>query len=388
MYLCGILILQELSMIPFVLIVLCIYFGINSYLFVRGWQVFSNAPTLRIIYCILFGCLCLSFVLGKVLEHSLPFNAIFVLQWIGYLWFAAMIYLLLFVLAVDLVRSINHFLPFLPDFVIKYYTALKYILLSAAAVTVGIALFVGYSNFKEPQIAHLSLHIKKETPNVKQLRIAMVSDIHLGHLIQIKELSKFVSLINEQKPDIVLIAGDIIDGDTRALQTTEIGKEFHQITAPLGIYAVKGNHDLMENDETYNQLIAHTPIRLLQDDFALIDSSFYVVGRKDRRQNDRLAVEDLTQNLDKKLPVILLDHQPYDLQNAVNAGIDLQLSGHTHDGQFFPINLIVRKMYELSYGYMQKGNTHFYVSSGIGLWGPPIRLGTVSEICVIDVVFD
>ncbi len=374
------------KMIPFILIALSSYFAINIYLFIRGWQVFPSESNLRIVFCVLFGCLCLSFIGGKLMENILPVKLVSITQWIGNIWFAAMIYFLLIAIAIDLLRSINHFLPFLPDFIFKHYQKVKYLLLTVSIISVTVTLLVGYIRFNHPKITHLVLNIEKETPNFKKLRIVLISDIHLGYTIQNKQLKKYIHLVNEQKPDIVFIAGDIVDGSIRPLQEKIIGEEFYLINAPLGIYAVTGNHDMMAKN-IYEYITNNTPIKLLQDTSLLIDNSFYIVGREDRSLTNRLALNSIMKPVDKKLPVFLLDHQPYDLQNSVNNGVDLQLSGHTHMGQFFPFNLIIKKMYEVPYGYKKKENSHFYVSSGIGLWGPPFRIGTVSELCVIDINF-
>ncbi len=376
------------KMILFILISLCIYFSINTYLFIRGWQVFPNESYFRIVFCALFGCLCLSFVCGKLTENILPLKLVSTIQWIGNIWFAAMIYFLLIVIVIDLLRLINHFLPFFPEFVYGHYQKIKYFLLAVNIIGVSIILIIGYIKFNHPTITHLSLDIEKETPNFKKLRIVMISDIHLGYTIQNEQLKKYINLINGQNPDIVCIAGDIIDGNIRPLKETEINKEFYKINAPLGTYAVTGNHDLFDKTGICEYIKNNTSIKLLKDTALLIDNSFYLVGREDRSKTDRLSLASITKSIDKKLPVFLMDHQPNDLQNSVDNGIDLQLSGHTHMGQFFPINLIVKKMYELPYGYKKKGNSHFYVSSGIGLWGPPFRIGTVSELCVIDVKFE
>ncbi|MFZ4725789.1 MAG: metallophosphoesterase, partial [Paludibacter sp.] len=117
------------------------------------------------------------------------------------------------------------------------------------------------------------------------------------------------------------------------------------------------------------------------------DSSFYIVGRDDKSNLNRKKLSEIVTGLDKKLPFILMDHQPYHLEEAEQNDIDFQISGHTHNGQFFPGNLFVKKMYELGYGYLKKGNTHYYVSSGLGLWGPQYRIGTESELVVINLKY-
>jgi len=121
----------------------------------------------------------------------------------------------------------------------------------------------------------------------------------------------------------------------------------------------------------------------LRDSVCLVDSSFYLIGRDDRTNTKRKSLKELVTGLNVNLPRILMDHQPYHLDEAEKNNIDFQISGHTHNGQFFPGNLFVKKIYELGYGYLKKGNSHFYVSSGLGIWGPQYRIGTESELVVI-----
>ena len=134
-------------------------------------------------------------------------------------------------------------------------------------------------------------------------------------------------------------------------------------------------------------------IKILRDSAALIDNSFYIIGREDREktaftQTPRKSVEDLLEPLDKQKPIVLLDHQPYHLELAERAGVDFQISGHTHHGQLWPFGYITQKIFEVSRGYKQKGNSHFYVSTGFGTWGPPVRLGNRPEILEFTLVFE
>ena len=127
-------------------------------------------------------------------------------------------------------------------------------------------------------------------------------------------------------------------------------------------------------------------IRLLKDEAVLVNDAFYVVGRDDRTNEvNRKSVVELTNGLDHSKPILLMDHQPYHLDRTEAAGVDFQLSGHTHRGQIFPINIVTDYVYEKSHGYLKKGNTHIYVSSGIGLWGGKFRIGTQSEYLVLEI---
>jgi predicted MPP superfamily phosphohydrolase len=192
----------------------------------------------------------------------------------------------------------------------------------------------------------------------------------------------------------VLIAGDVVDDSPKPMERKHLGELLAQLNAPLGVYYVQGNHELYGNfSHTIHYLQRHGLTALL-DTALLIDDSFYVVGRLDRSNGrgfeagkNRKTLEELLAGIDQSKPVILLDHQPYELDKTVAAGVDVQLSGHTHRGQMWPLTLITKRMYEVDHGYLRKGGTHFYVTEGIGTWGPKVRIGTRSEIVLLKIFF-
>ncbi len=212
--------------------------------------------------------------------------------------------------------------------------------------------------------------------------------MHLGVSINKKRLQKYVDLINAQQPDIVLFAGDICDNRLEPIMEQHMNEELRMINAPLGVYAALGNHEYIGRDvQATIKYLQSGNITVLRDSAVLVKDEFYLIGRDDKRNSNRKTLADLTSNLDSGKPFILLDHQPYHLEEAEENGIALQISGHTHDGQFFPINLIVRSMYENAHGYSARSHTHYYVSSGLGIWGPQFRIGTQSEVIVINLKY-
>ena len=255
--------------------------------------------------------------------------------------------------------------------------------------TLGIALLIigiftyGNTNYHHKKKVMLDVNIDK--PMGQPLHIVGISDMHLGYTIGRDEAAKWVDLINSKKPDMVLIAGDIVDSDVRPDMEDKVYEELRRIEAPLGVYACFGNHDYYAGTDQSAEFMKLSDITLLKDTAVLVDNRFYVIGRDDRTNPRRKSLNDIISGLDKSKPMILLDHQPYHLEEAENAGIDLQFSGHTHNGQVFPVNLITSSMYERSYGYIKKGETNIYVSSGIGLWGGKYRIGTSSEFVLFNV---
>ena len=296
-------------------------------------------------------------------------------------WIIAFLYLLIAVLLIDIFRILNNvFHIFDQEISVSIF---RENLLTSIIIfgSVGLMLIIGnvqYHNKKRQQVSILSSKIEKP------IRIVGISDLHIGYTISAKEVSKWVSLINAEKPDIVIIAGDIIDNHLRPIIEDSVSDVLNRINAPMGVYACTGNHDLMfaiNEDESFYK---NSGITLLRDSFINING-ITIIGRDDYTNLRREKLDEITQGVDKTSFTILMDHQPTKLNDAVNSGIDFQLSGHTHRGQVFPISLITDAIFELSHGYMKKENTHFYTSSGIGIWGGKFRIGTRSEYLVVDI---
>jgi len=160
----------------------------------------------------------------------------------------------------------------------------------------------------------------------------------------------------------------------------------------LGVYACTGNHEYIGGGDPSIHYLEQNGITVLRDSVALIGDAFYLVGREDLQKKystheNRASLEDLLEGLDFSKPIIMLDHQPYALDKVEEAGVDLQISGHTHHGQLWPLGYVTQKIFEVSRGYKKKGETHFYVSTGYGTWGPPVRTGNRPEIVLFQLKF-
>jgi hypothetical protein len=201
-----------------------------------------------------------------------------------------------------------------------------------------------------------------------------------------------VDKINQLEPDIILIPGDMIDEDIAPVLQTNVGDILMQLNAKYGVFASTGNHEYIGGVLKAKEYLAAHNISVLSDTAELIDDSFYIVGREDVTiktfiNQNRKPLKDILETADTSKPMILLDHQPLKLSQASGNGIDLQLSGHTHHGQLWPFNYITKAIFEISWGYGKKGDTHYYVSSGVGGWGPPIRTVNRPEIISIKLSF-
>ena len=241
----------------------------------------------------------------------------------------------------------------------------------------------------------------------KTTKIVLLSDLHLGYHNRRSEFKKWVDLINAEHPDLILIGGDIIDISVRPLLEENVAEEFHRLKAP--VYACLGNHEYYSGEPKAQQFYQKAGIHLLRDSVAKI-GNIAIIGRDDRSNPRRKSIAEiiksaekagsLTSLSDKKKSVsltnnilsnekeyqeftILLDHQPYHLEEAEQNGIDFQFSGHTHHGQVWPISWITDAIYEDAFGPLRKGNTRYYVSSGMGIWGGKFRIGTRSEYVVL-----
>jgi predicted MPP superfamily phosphohydrolase len=369
-----------------------VYALINYYLYIRGSQALSLPPALKTVYLVVYLAIALSFIAGRFLERYGVVSLGIPLNWIGSFWFGAMTYFFFIVVTVDFLRVINLWVHFFPSYITENPVIAKREMFLVVVAGVATLMAVGYVNALNIRLRTLDITIPKTVPDRKSLNIVMASDIHLGVIVGKKRFERMVDKINALKPDLVLFAGDILDEDVAPVLRANLGDALKNIHAPLGIYGCTGNHEYIGGVEKACAYLTEHGIQMLRDSSVLVDSAFYVVGREDYSAQrfahvKRKELAELMRSVDKKYPVILMDHQPYHLDAAVAAGVDLQLSGHTHHGQFWPINLITDRIYELSYGYKKKGATNFYVSSGVGTWGPPIRLVAWPEIVNIRLKF-
>ena len=249
---------------------------------------------------------------------------------------------------------------------------------AAAVFVLMVGLFV-YGNIHYNNKVRVELDLPTPKQLAKDYRIVMLSDLHIGYHNSRSELARWVDIVNAEKPDFILIAGDIIDGSMRPVVEERMAEELRRLEAP--VYACLGNHEFYSGLPEARQFYRDAGIRLLIDETAVIDSCITVIGRDDRTNMRRKPVRELVPSL-RETYTIVLDHQPYNLDRTEQAGVDFQLSGHTHRGQVWPISWITDRVYECSWGSHQRGSTRYYISSGIGLWGGKFRIGTQSEYVV------
>lgn len=260
-------------------------------------------------------------------------------------------------------------------------------------------------------------HLKKKSYDavihkecsLSSMKIALVADLHLGGTVGLPQARQISRIIREMHPDLIVFAGDIFDNDFDAIRNPrEIAALFRDLDSTYGSYACWGNHDISEvilagftfshgdrkvsSDPRMDQFLEEAGIRLLADETMLVDDAFYPCGRldascRDKSGVDRSTARELLSSLDHRKPMIVMDHQPGELAELAQAGADLVLSGHTHDGQLFPGNLFLRLAWKNSCGKLVLGNMTSIVTSGAGVWGPAMRTGTDSEVVEVRVRF-
>lgn len=258
---------------------------------------------------------------------------------------------------------------------------------------VFISLFLGLMtlavyNAYMPVVRHLTITTDK--PLAKPLRLAMVSDLHLGWLVGNRELDNLTQIIKDKNVELLLMPGDIMDDNVLEYTAKKMQPHLENLVknTPLGVYATLGNHDLYGSREPITQALREAGVKVLIDENTLVDNRAWLVGRLDEtapRKNTAEIMPTFANNTPDK-PIILLDHRPSQITENATLPIDLQVSGHTHNGQIFPANFIVQAMNVVGYGHKKINNTDVVVSSGYGFWGVPFRLGSQSEVWVIDIV--
>lgn len=375
----------------FVAIIFCIllvYSSISFYIGWNGWLFLSTLLTWENAgwYTIFASIIAYAYIIGRLAYRTPLKPAAEALKLIGSYWFAVLEYAVLILPPANILSLI-----------LKAAGAEKPVYIIAvgciAILLMAILLVRGSWNAWSPIIRTYYVQVPKPAGKMKKLRIAMASDLHLGTIVGNRHLKRLVNKVEQIKPDLILLPGDILDDDIEPFLRKNMSKVLGKLKAPLGIFAVTGNHEYIGRKvPEFIAAMDAIGIRVLMDEAALVEDSFYVIGRKDKASagfgsDGRLPIHELVAPLDQSRPLIMLDHQPSDIAKAAENGIDISVSGHTHRGQMMPNHLITRKLFELDWGYLKKGGLHAIVSSGFGTWGPPVRIGSRSEVIHIEIEF-
>ena len=389
-----------------------IYILLNIYVLRWGYLWIGNCHHLfqsrifRIILTVIYTLIALTPLTGFLIRKPAFLHRI--LKITSNYFLGIFMYILMVLFSIDVVRLILKYA------VHASWIQSRIVFAAVGACCICIVIIISFSGIyhaKHIKVTPYKITVDKSAPDMDSLKIVLLADTHLGYNSGAVHAQEIVDKINEQNPDLVCIAGDIFDNEYDAVREPEkISEILRTIRSKYGVYACWGNHDLNEpilagftfkhkkedskqlKDPRMKRFLQNSNIQLLEDEAVLIDNSFYVVGRKDaslieKIEEKRKTPAQLTQKLDKDKTIIVIDHQPKELQDIADAGVDLDLCGHTHDGQTFPGNFTVKFLWENPCGYLQKGSMHNIVTSGSGVWGPAMRVGTDSEICTINLTF-
>jgi len=355
------------------------FFGLNFYVFYRLFLLIpQNFPIMRISLIIIAVVVQIPFFAAMIFGNSLPTKFVSILYQIGTSWIIVFLYLLMIFLILDLIK-ITHLVDIKPFMYNNWYGW------GVVTIIISALLIYGNINYYKKKRVEVNLEISKPINEKNHLKIVLISDLHLGYGILNKELENWLPLLNKEKADIVLIAGDIIDNYIKPLNEEKMYKTLRKINAKQGVFMALGNHEYIGSIDESIDFIKKSNITLLRDTAVLINDDFYIVGREDYSRKYRKRLSALLENIDKSKPIIVIDHQPIRLKEARVNGVDLQVSGHTHNGQVVPINWISKWIFKKSYGFFKQDGTNYYISSGLGLWGGKFRIGTRSEYVVINI---
>lgn len=359
------------------LITLIVHTALTFYIGWNGWVWLHSAFGFqdKWSYGILIVILSYSYIIGRFVK-GFPFISI-----IGSYWLAILQYSVLLLPIADLLYWILHAAGRTDQTTIVWIGAFVLLIFF---LLFGFGTYYAYS----PVVRTYNIVIPKRANGRKHLRIAMASDMHFGNLSGISHLRRLVKELKELNPEIILFPGDIIDDDIEPFIRKKMGDIMKEISAPLGIYGVLGNHEYYGGAiPEFLSEMKRIGVTILLDQVVKVDHSFFLVGRKDKTDSKRATMDNLLAEVDQTYPIIVMDHQPAERKQSVLHGADLLLSGHTHRGQMAPNHLITRRVFELDWGYLQKNHLHVIVSSGYGFWGPPLRIGSRSEVVLIEVNF-
>lgn len=352
--------------ILFGILAIALYSGITFYIGwnLRAWLLSIQQFRWPFVYWTMLFFISFGYFIGKLHPLLTPFLAL------GSYW--------MFFLQYGLILCI------IANVIIKFTPLTTKMVGTGVVGLLVILLMIGTYFAYSPVVRNVTIEIDKPGEN---MRVVMASDFHLGLLSGKGHLEKFVALSNEQDPDLVLLAGDIVDDSPQRFINKGMGEVMKNLQATYGVFGVPGNHEYYGKElPQFIQAMAESNVNILMDETILVANRFYLTGREDLTNGKRLPLSEL-QPESKDMPWFVMNHTPNDLEEPAQLGVDFHVSGHTHRGQMWPNHHITERIFELDYGHRQIEQMHALVSSGFGFWGPPTRLGSQSELWVIDVKF-
>lgn len=371
-----------ISMFSFIYILLSYYLGKRINTFVGRF--YSNSK--QYVFFIIVLVLSTFYIVYSLLKYSFKIDITWMKN-LGNYWMAIFYYLVFLFFLSDIIFLLFKISNLQNSNLYGYINNIHY---SGGFVVLLSAVLIVYGTFNAYNYKSVSYDIKinKKKSDINELKIAMLADLHYDNS-RIRYFSEVVDLINRENVDLICLCGDIVDENTNKNDIKRLLNDLKRLKTTYGIYAVNGNHESHLNyQQDYEEGLKNIGIRLLEDETIQVNNSFYIIGRKDisvsRESNKhRLDINNLVKDINKNQLTLLLDHQPVDIKNVESTCIDLQLSGHTHKGQLFPNNLVTGLMFATDHGLYKKDDYSLIVTSGIGTWGPPVRVGSNGEVVFV-----
>lgn len=372
---------METKMILFLLTFLCLYSGINFYFFFRARGIFHFSGVLQGLLLCLLILLIIAPILVRIIESFHLEQLARTVAYIGYVWMAFVFLFFFLSISFELIRVVHKLIEPSTSIV-----TLKTITFGMATFLSFVLVVYGYIDAQKIRVKHLEIMTQQVLPESGKLRIAQISDVHVGIILREKSLEPILERIREAHPDILVSTGDLLDGELDNIM--QDAAQFDAIQPKYGKFAVLGNHEYYAGLKRSIEFTKAAGFELLRDDVTQA-AGIMIFGEDDitsRRSGRTEKGEAFQRALAEKREgfVLLLKHQPY-----INewANFNLQLSGHTHGGQLFPFGLITKLYFPKNYGLHELAEGKLlYVSRGAGTWGPPVRIFAPPEITVIDLI--
>ena len=358
---------------PWALLILLIPILAEYYVSHRVWQLLPPILPLRIIVVALMTlAFIFAFVSFSGALDRIPLELGTFTYEVGSSWLILLLYLVMLFGVLDLGLALG----LIPRSFVR----------GSAVGSVSVLLFfIGlftYAHLRFEEKQRVELTLDSEGKVQKPVKLVLISDLHLGYHNRRSDLRRWLQLIKAERPDAILIAGDLIDWSIKPVLEEGSAEEFRELGIP--IYAILGNHDYYAGTSADKDFCEQAGIQLLQDSVAYF-GDLAIVGRDDRTNPHRKSLGQIMEGIDRSKYIIELDHQPYHLEEAQQCGVNFEFAGHTHHGQVWPLNWVTDAIYEDAFGPLTKGKTEYYVSSGLGIWGGKFRIGTQSEYVVATI---
>jgi predicted MPP superfamily phosphohydrolase len=357
----------------------------NLYVYTRLQRLLAAGRRGRRVFAALYLLLFLAYPLVELLAHARQAGFLKYVLMFGYYSLPFLLYLFLLTAFGELLLQLGRLLKLVPPALLdnRKLTRAAFVVVLAGSAAIVV---LGASHYRDIKVNEYAIEIPGRASGIDHMRIALAADFHIGDVTEPRLIATIIARINSSHPDIILLGGDLMEGDRPGFEVERFAALFRRLRAKYGVYAAPGNHEYHRAPDRAD-FFALAGITLLDDRFVVVDRAFCLAGRSDRQHGGKRPLAQVLRGVPTDLPLILMDHRPSRFAETLRLPVDIQLSAHTHHGQLFPIHWITALKYDLSWGMKRIGRTRFFVTCGVQTWGPPVRTVGDSEIMLIQVTF-